>query len=288
MGAPFQAVVAFHGDFALGVTPLNIGIESLYADGFNLYSRGRGDTINASDPTGLFTAIDIMDAGLNALQTGLDVGGAALYGQAMQDYMAEMVMTQQIMTIADMDWALDWSMPDDMMMASGIRSYQASLDEQSSSATGPAMAGMKPLGIMGRRHGGPVHNALSKAYAYYFQKTLGEGNVRFNQGLFQHDGKGGGKIVSSMRPDVQAYDPATGRYTIIEVYDSNKPSGNRGESIAKALGKQPHEIKYTIVDRDGNAFDGFEYGKTGKMANVETPRKVKIRMNRSNRRFGRK
>ncbi len=253
MGAPFQAVVAFHGDFALGVTPLNIGIESLYADGFNLYSRGRGDTINASDPTGLFTAIDIMDAGLNALQTGLDVGGAALYGQAMQDAVDNTVMMHQIMTIADLDWAMDWSRSDDEFYGSGISAYQAAQIDAGVSTLGPRFASVTMEGIPGTRpiadqtHGGQWHNDTMHAWAQYAQARFGEGNVRFNQATYDWSK---GKNGSRLRPDIAVWDPKAKKWTILEIIDTHGVRDRiaRENAVAAGLGLDRKQIQFEYIN----------------------------------------
>jgi hypothetical protein len=55
-----------------------------------------------------------------------------------------------------------------------------------------------------------------------------------------------GKVISRIRPDVQAYDHFNKKLYVVEVVDSSMPAANRGAFIRSMLAGSGYTLVYTV------------------------------------------
>ncbi len=260
-GLPVQARLAFHGEMlGIGVDDLDLG--SRHWDSSNLYAYLGENPPVCEDPSGLFFGVvgNLMMAGCDAYATAEDMAAMAAMAYSMIDSIDDFFSEHLVSQMMDVDWATDWSLSDYEYNASGWMTGDSGdiggdLGQDVALAAGapPHLRWNGYSGSPERFHGGSWHDRRVRAWAEFYSKKYGEQNVRFNQGLV--DPRRGGRLASSMRPDVQAYDAKHGRWYIREVTDSHRltPQQERARTraMADALGVDPKRLNYKTFDRRG-------------------------------------
>jgi hypothetical protein len=194
-----------HSGRRVTVDVIGADLGALVTDGVALYQYCRTDPLNRRDPAGLFVSglvefgADVLVVGVRGVRGGLE-GMTTAYARNME---------------GDLDWAMDWSMPDDMYSRASSNQWiddswtagfmgglEAGLQDLASSMTyglypgseetGPAMARMfragdtfKTVYRAGRAiTAGDRHHALPSFLAKFFtaSKVIG---ARLPHGLHQ-------------------------------------------------------------------------------------------------------
>ncbi len=228
-------------------------LETLSADGTNLYQYAQGDPIAWGDPTGLFLSLPGM------LQTGTsmwDMAANAMNGAAMANRMAlGMGMMARIYGInqsIDFDLIMDWDMPDEALSFHALNAAETrsmilgSLDSARSSATSQVMANAPSVwdlvasadgtfrpdmddhgirSLVGKTHHGSHPHRRGIADAIIKLKNNHDvdwSSIRVNKAL--RDAKG--NVIDRRRPDVQ-YRTKDGKIHVLEVHHSQSEQAAR-------------------------------------------------------------
>jgi hypothetical protein len=245
------AATSYHaGTVALRVN--DFGLSARFRDGANLLEYLGSNGWERQDSTGLFFGVsDVVMVGFGVLRG------------AMESMIGDYAANQD----EDADWAEDWSTEDDghsrldnswVATSFELGAWNGLIEELDPTGgyltdwleggNGHAMssimgsAARKAL-MIARRHGGAAHQLLM-GKALLTARKLGAkaSNVRTNQQLID----GSGRVLSKMRPDVQAFIPPK---TIFihesAVSQSLERALSKWDKVADALRTQGYEV---IVD----------------------------------------
>jgi hypothetical protein len=270
-----------------GVIPF--GAAELFRDGANLYRYIASSPFAKFDPLGLsvddfiddlpgLSEEDLLD-GLEGVGDAVGFGGMSAARSMLKLYdfvgkTADLLSDYSMTQSEAVDWALDWSAPDDQYFSGvDVRRMEEKAAEAIESGSGLVMAGKLASGRGGkggggaggrsgpkgahpdyinpktgkpRTHGGPSHTAECIRTA----KTLSKDHtgVKMNRALCDQNGvpiiePGTGK---RFRPDVYGWKDGT--LTVIEVRHSQsvKSVQTRVEDIKKLLTARgiPHNVSY--------------------------------------------
>jgi hypothetical protein len=111
-GLPVQAGSVFHGQ-GLKDAVQRFDLESHFGDGVNLYSYALGRPTTVGDPLGLFGLLGGLSTGMSMADMASDMMDGAFTGVLGGLGLILMVDEYDAYVDTAMDWAFDWSQPDD-------------------------------------------------------------------------------------------------------------------------------------------------------------------------------
>ena len=185
-GMVLQTGLTYHGRAGVVVVD-RFDLETRFVDGANVYQYLGASCWTSSDPLGLF--FGLLDLGVASTTTSglqsqwndrlLESGVAAMFGVGVM--LSGYSMDQE----QDMDWALDWSQPDNAFSRSGIMSsvidldYEADDDEE----FGPFEQAVGGTAIPRKMLAG-VKTAIKAFKTRSFH--LGQAQVTLDKGAMRH------------------------------------------------------------------------------------------------------
>jgi len=248
-----QAVL--HSGRSLDAAGSALDLAAMFGDGGNLYAYLGANPRGRSDPLGLFftSPADLVGhavmIGMRGVRGGLE-NMTAEYAANMED---------------DLDWAMDWSRPDNdysrlsntwvaQSFAEGMRGgFGAGLNAAMSDLSfglvggeegdgGPVMAAgwLPAVKLTGRIHGGTSHmKKMISITKSFIRKKIPKSDIRNNQQMVDLQGNS----ISKYRPDIQVIDKAHRKVYLLEIVFHNPG----------AFARQPN-----MIDAATKAFPGFK------------------------------
>ncbi len=236
-------------------------LDDLYGDTGGLHSYLGSSPLDRRDPRGTFFG-GYLGVLITAFMMPLDMLGAVQDVEqhlSMKQHARQALDQMSINMMMDVDWALDLSMSDNFNTRCGIVDEALTIPAPagSSEGQGPVTAGVSvAMGVAGRSHGGDWHDLkLKQAYSFYVAR-YGAHNVRFNQAIAKNMGSTF-HVAGRVRPDLQIFDSARGKYIIVEVGNTNQIGtggmGTRRRAIANMLGVPAGDVEFINLNRYSKA-----------------------------------